>query len=89
VANGTYCKEKKELKYVEVKKLYGESKLSFLAMEGSSGLRKGAWSKFEDELLKACVDLYGEGKWHLVPQRAGALLYIFSLFVHCLWLKMI
>ncbi|KAK7374556.1 hypothetical protein VNO80_07989 [Phaseolus coccineus] len=42
-------------------------------MEELSGVRKGAWSKFEDELLKACVQLYGEGKWHLVPQRAGAL----------------
>ncbi|KAK7374553.1 hypothetical protein VNO80_07985 [Phaseolus coccineus] len=40
-------------------------------MEELSGVRKGAWSKFEDELLKACVQLYGEGKWHLVPQRAG------------------
>ncbi|KAL2329935.1 hypothetical protein Fmac_017516 [Flemingia macrophylla] len=41
-------------------------------MEGcSSGVRKGAWSKCEDELLKACVERYGEGKWHLVPQRAG------------------
>ncbi|XP_027930005.1 transcription factor MYB90-like [Vigna unguiculata] len=41
------------------------------AMEEFSGVRKGAWSKFEDELLKACVHLYGEGQWHLVPQRAG------------------
>ncbi|TKY65154.1 Transcription factor MYB113 [Spatholobus suberectus] len=40
-------------------------------MEGSSGVRKGSWSKCEDDLLKACVKLYGEGKWHLVPQRAG------------------
>ncbi|TKY65156.1 Transcription factor MYB113 [Spatholobus suberectus] len=39
-------------------------------MEGSSGVRKGAWSKCEDDLLKACVQLYGEGKWHLVPERA-------------------
>ncbi|KAK7340570.1 hypothetical protein VNO77_21277 [Canavalia gladiata] len=40
-------------------------------MERASHVRKGAWSKIEDELLKACVQLYGEGKWHLVPQRAG------------------
>ncbi|XP_061366000.1 transcription factor MYB1-like [Gastrolobium bilobum] len=40
-------------------------------MEGSSGVRKGAWSKSEDDLLRACVQLYGQGKWHLVPQRAG------------------
>ncbi|KAL5143529.1 Phosphate transporter PHO1 9 [Glycine soja] len=40
-------------------------------MEGPSSVRKGAWSKCEDDLLRACVQLYGEGKWHLVPQRAG------------------
>ncbi|XP_058739273.1 transcription factor MYB114-like [Vicia villosa] len=41
-------------------------------VEGSSSsLRKGAWSQHEDELLKDCVQRYGEGKWHLVPQRAG------------------
>ncbi|KAK7266432.1 hypothetical protein RIF29_19076 [Crotalaria pallida] len=40
-------------------------------MEGSLGVRKGAWSKLEDDLLRACVQQYGEGKWHLVPKRAG------------------
>ncbi|KAI9100113.1 hypothetical protein K1719_024331 [Acacia pycnantha] len=35
------------------------------------GLRKGTWTQEEDELLRACVHNYGEGKWHLVPQRAG------------------
>ncbi|XP_019432605.1 PREDICTED: transcription factor MYB75-like [Lupinus angustifolius] len=40
-------------------------------MEGSSGVRKGAWSKEEDNLLRACVQQYGEEKWHLVPKRAG------------------
>jgi len=35
------------------------------------GLRKGAWTYEEDKLLKACIQKYGEGKWHLVPQRAG------------------
>ncbi|WOG92935.1 hypothetical protein DCAR_0312213 [Daucus carota subsp. sativus] len=34
-------------------------------------LRKGAWSSDEDALLRECIHLYGEGKWHLVPQRAG------------------
>ncbi|XP_058744800.1 transcription factor MYB1-like [Vicia villosa] len=37
----------------------------------SIGVRKGAWTYEEDKLLKACIDKYGEGKWHLVPQRAG------------------
>ncbi|CAJ1833042.1 unnamed protein product [Sphenostylis stenocarpa] len=41
-------------------------------MEGSSSrVRKGAWSRYEDELLKACVQIHGEGNWHLVPERAG------------------
>ncbi|PON85042.1 Octamer-binding transcription factor, partial [Trema orientale] len=40
---------------------------------GSSarGVRKGAWTPEEDILLKECIDMYGEGKWHLVPARAG------------------
>ncbi|XP_028782892.1 transcription factor MYB113-like [Neltuma alba] len=37
----------------------------------SSGLRTGKWCKEEDDLLKACVLKYGEGKWHLIPQRSG------------------
>ncbi|KAL5102062.1 hypothetical protein RYX36_006389 [Vicia faba] len=37
----------------------------------SRGVRKGAWTYEEDKLLKACIDKYGEGKWHLIPQRAG------------------
>ncbi|RDY02764.1 Transcription factor MYB113, partial [Mucuna pruriens] len=40
-------------------------------MEGSLCVRKGAWSEVEDDLLRACVRQYGEGKWHLVPSRAG------------------
>ncbi|KAL6349630.1 hypothetical protein AAG906_035791 [Vitis piasezkii] len=37
----------------------------------SSGVRKGAWSHEEDVLLRNCIEKYGEGKWHLVPLRAG------------------
>ncbi|KAL1536994.1 transcription factor MYB114-like protein [Salvia divinorum] len=37
----------------------------------SNGLRKGAWTKEEDLLLRDCIRKYGEGKWHLVPLRAG------------------
>ncbi|CAN7129630.1 unnamed protein product [Brassica rapa subsp. narinosa] len=41
-------------------------------MEGSSqGLKKGAWTAEEDNLLRQCIDKYGEGKWHQVPLRAG------------------
>ncbi|PIN21399.1 Transcription factor, Myb superfamily [Handroanthus impetiginosus] len=35
------------------------------------GVRKGAWTKEEDILLRNCIDKYGEGKWHLVPLRAA------------------
>ncbi|XP_075483189.1 transcription factor MYB1-like isoform X1 [Primulina tabacum] len=35
------------------------------------GKKRGAWSKEEDMLLKKCVEIYGEGRWHLVPRRAG------------------
>ncbi|KAK9052508.1 hypothetical protein SSX86_029137 [Deinandra increscens subsp. villosa] len=34
-------------------------------------VRKGAWSAEEDMLLKNCIEKFGEGKWHLVPLRAG------------------
>ncbi|KAL3813323.1 hypothetical protein ACJIZ3_014591 [Penstemon smallii] len=34
-------------------------------------VRKGAWTKQEDDLLMQCIDKYGEGKWNLVPFRAG------------------
>ncbi|XP_073154006.1 transcription factor MYB114-like [Henckelia pumila] len=35
------------------------------------GVKRGAWSKEEDILLKKCVQTYGQGRWHLVPLRAG------------------
>ncbi|KAJ4706923.1 Myb transcription factor [Melia azedarach] len=40
-------------------------------MADSVGLRKGAWTEEEDNLLRKCVEVYGEGKWHKVPQRTG------------------
>ena len=43
-------------------------------MEGSLGVRKGAWAEEEDILLKQCIQKYGEGKWHLVPVSAGIIL---------------
>ncbi|XP_022997553.1 transcription factor MYB1-like [Cucurbita maxima] len=30
-----------------------------------------AWTEEEDYLLKKCIEQYGEGKWHRVPQLAG------------------
>ncbi|KAG7029918.1 Transcription factor MYB-like protein, partial [Cucurbita argyrosperma subsp. argyrosperma] len=29
-----------------------------------------AWTEEEDYLLKKCIEQYGEGKWHRVPQLA-------------------
>nr|AIT76562.1 R2R3 MYB anthocyanin regulator [Trifolium repens] len=40
-------------------------------MENTKVVRKGAWTYEEDNLLKACINKYGEGKWHLIPKRAG------------------
>nr|AVT28142.1 anthocyanin positive MYB activator [Solanum nigrum] len=37
----------------------------------SLGVRKGSWTKEEDILLRKCIQEYGEGKWHLIPARAG------------------
>lgn len=40
------------------------------------GVRKGAWTSEEDILLRDCIHKFGEGKWHLVPLRAGIHTYI-------------
>ncbi|GKV00173.1 hypothetical protein SLEP1_g12910 [Rubroshorea leprosula] len=40
-------------------------------MEGHLGVRKGAWTPEEDDLLKKCIQRHGEGKWHQVPFKAG------------------
>nr|URY18931.1 MYB protein [Zanthoxylum bungeanum] len=40
-------------------------------MAGSLGVRKGAWTRDEDDLLRKCIEKYGEAKWHQVPSRAG------------------
>ncbi|KAJ1438621.1 SANT/Myb domain [Sesbania bispinosa] len=42
-----------------------------MQMEKTRGVRKGAWTYEEDNLLKACINKYGVGKWHLVPEKAG------------------
>nr|BAJ33513.1 R2R3-MYB transcriptional factor [Dahlia pinnata] len=34
-------------------------------------LRKGSWSAEEDMLLKNFIQKHGEGKWHLIPLKAG------------------
>nr|BAF45118.1 R2R3 MYB related transcription factor [Ipomoea batatas] len=45
--------------------------ISSVWLESSSRVRKGAWSEEEDQLLRDCIQKYGEGKWHLIPLRAG------------------
>ncbi|MCL7047829.1 hypothetical protein MKW94_001106, partial [Papaver nudicaule] len=40
-------------------------------MDHPGGLRKGSWTEAEDNLLRKCIEKYGEGKWHQVPIRAG------------------
>ncbi|PRQ38607.1 putative transcription factor MYB-HB-like family [Rosa chinensis] len=34
-------------------------------------LRKGAWTKEEDHLLRKCIEKRGEGRWHKIPLQAG------------------
>ncbi|CAO2825323.1 unnamed protein product [Amaranthus hypochondriacus] len=34
-------------------------------------IKKGLWSEEEDELLRKCIEKYGEGNWKRVPKRAG------------------
>ncbi|BFG35325.1 hypothetical protein CerSpe_215990 [Prunus speciosa] len=42
-------------------------------MEGNNLLRvrKGTWSREEDERLRQYIQQHGEGKWHKVPLKAG------------------
>ncbi|XP_044485463.1 transcription factor MYB114-like [Mangifera indica] len=35
------------------------------------GVKKGAWSSEEDELLTLCVKLHGQSKWRSLAQKAG------------------
>nr|ABX71483.1 R2R3 MYB transcription factor 10 [Cydonia oblonga] len=36
-----------------------------------SVMRKGAWTREEDDLLRQCIGILGEGKWHQVPYKTG------------------
>jgi hypothetical protein len=35
------------------------------------GVKRGAWTAKEDDILAAYVKAHGEGKWREVPQKAG------------------
>lgn len=41
------------------------------ACKTKSGVRKGAWTREEDELLRHSMKTHGEGNWHQVPSKAG------------------
>ncbi|KAL6277018.1 hypothetical protein ACE6H2_020619 [Prunus campanulata] len=34
-------------------------------------VRKGGWTREEDELLRQYIQQHGEGKWHQVPLKAA------------------
>nr|GMD55502.1 Myb_DNA-binding domain-containing protein [Ipomoea batatas] len=36
-----------------------------------TGMKKGAWTEEEDNLLRKYIEEFGEGKWHKVPAKAG------------------
>ncbi|KAK4749193.1 hypothetical protein SAY87_026642 [Trapa incisa] len=40
-------------------------------MRAPLGVRKGAWTEEEDEILRKCIQKFGEGNWNQVPARAG------------------
>ncbi|TYG59871.1 hypothetical protein ES288_D07G021600v1 [Gossypium darwinii] len=35
------------------------------------GLKKGAWTDWEDKILASYINVHGEGKWRNLPKRAG------------------
>lgn len=54
--------------------------VDYQTMSSSVGvLRKGSWNVEEDNLPRKCVEMYGEGKWHLVPLRAGTYKHIIRI----------
>ncbi|AES99309.1 myb-like DNA-binding domain protein [Medicago truncatula] len=57
-------------KQFKVSRVLGK-RIRKVRMENKRGLRKGAWTYEEDNLLKAYIHKYGEGKWHLIPKRTG------------------
>ncbi|CAN6570066.1 unnamed protein product [Malus baccata var. baccata] len=36
-----------------------------------SVMRKGAWTREEDDLLRQCIEIHGEGKRRQLPNKAG------------------
>ena len=38
----------------------------------AKGVIRGAWSAWEDNILKNYIKIHGEGKWTDLPQRAGS-----------------
>ena len=42
---------------------------------------KGSWSDEEDDLLRKCIQRYGEGNWKRVPERAGTSTHIVTFYL--------
>nr|BBC77318.1 R2R3-MYB transcription factor [Lilium hybrid division I] len=40
-------------------------------LRASVSVRKGAWTRVEDELLRSCIEKHGSVRWSKVPQLAG------------------
>ncbi|GMH29820.1 hypothetical protein Nepgr_031663 [Nepenthes gracilis] len=41
------------------------------AARGQLGVRKGSWTAEEDLLLRQCIEKYGQGNWHQIPQLSA------------------
>ena len=49
------------------------------------GLNRGAWSAWEDKILRDYIKTHGEGKWRDLPKRAGEDIDAWLLFdEHCI-----
>lgn len=46
-----------------------------------NGLKKGAWSREEDERLRAFVQRYGHSNWRQLPKFAGIFRMVWGLHV--------
>lgn len=49
------------------------------------GLRKGRWSREEDEVLSRYIQAYGHGSWMSLPYKAGLYLYTYICIYVCMY----
>lgn len=43
-----------------------------------NGIKRGAWSKEEDDMLRAYVERYGHSNWRQLPKHAGITLELIN-----------